>query len=219
MTNIRIETIADMVKEGMVVADIGTDHALLPILLVQNNKSHKVYACDIAEGPLASAKANIEKYHYSSLIQTILSNGFEHVPDDSEVAVIAGMGYLTACGILDEAMHRLPSFKQIILEINRDPDEMRKWISSHHFTIVEERYVHERNHDYVIMSFTCEYHPSYTEKEILLGPVLMQKKEDDYIAYCQKQYEKYKTILEKSSGRSDASIQKKFLILEEFLKQ
>ena len=47
----------------------------------------------------------------------------------------------------------------------------------------------------------------------------MQKKEDVYIAYCQKQYEKYKTILEKSSGRSDASIQKKFLILEEFLKQ
>ena len=163
MKNTRIETIADMVKEGMVVADIGTDHALLPILLVQNNKSTKVYACDIAEGPLASAKTNIEKYHYSSLIQTILSNGFEHVPADSEVAVIAGMGYLTACGILDAAMHRLPSFKQIILEINRDPDEMRKWISSHNFTIVEERYVHERNHDYVIMSFTCEYHPSYTE--------------------------------------------------------
>ena len=63
------------------------------------------------------------------------------------------------------------------------------------------------------------YIDSYTEEEILLGPVLMQKKEDDYIAYCQKQYEKYKTILEKSSGRSDASIQKKFLILEEFLKQ
>ena len=178
-----------------------------------------MYACDIAEGPLASAKSNIEKYHYSSLIQTILSNGFEHVPDDSEVAVIAGMGYLTACGILDAAMHRLPSFKQIILEINRDPDEMRKWISSHNFTIVEERYVHERNHDYVIMSFTCEYHPSYTEEEILLGPVLMRKNEDDYIAYCQKQYEKYKTILEKSSGRSDASIQKKFLIFKEFLKQ
>ena len=116
-------------------------------------------------------------------------------------------------------MHRLPSFKQIILEINRDPDEMRKWISSHNFTIVEERYVHERNHDYVIMSFTCEYHSSYTEEEILLGPVLMQKNEDDYIAYCQKQYEKYKTILERSSGRSDASIQKKFLIFKEFLKQ
>ena len=40
MKNTRIETIADMVKEGMVVADIGTDHALLPILLVQNNKSN-----------------------------------------------------------------------------------------------------------------------------------------------------------------------------------
>ena len=47
----------------------------------------------------------------------------------------------------------------------------------------------------------------------------MQKNEDDYIAYCQKQYEKYKTILERSSGRSDASIQKKFLIFKEFLKQ
>ena len=67
----------------------------------------------------------------------------------------------------------------------------------------------------------CLFSPgySYTEEEILLGPVLMQKNEDDYIAYCQKQYEKYKTILERSSGRSDASIQKKFLIFKEFLKQ
>lgn len=202
MKNIRIERIADMVKEGMVVADIGTDHALLPILLVKNGKSKKVYACDIAEGPLSIAKENIQKYDMQDNIQTILSNGFEYVPMDTQVVVIAGMGYITASMILNQAIDRLPSFKQIITEINRNPEDMRQWISDHHYTIDDEAFVHERNHDYAIISFTTNYHESYTKEEIELGPILMHQKDEEYLSFCKTNYNKISTILEKSNGKA-----------------
>lgn len=202
MKNIRIEKIADMVKEGMIVADIGTDHALLPILLVERGKSKKVYACDISEGPLSAAKENIAKYGLLEFIQPVLSNGFEHVPIDCEVAVIAGMGHITATMILDNALDRLSNFKQIITEINRNPEEMRKWISNHEFKIEDESFVHDRNHDYVIISFSTNHHDSYTDDEIELGPILMTKKDSEYLKYCELMYDKLSLIQQKSNGKS-----------------
>lgn len=217
MKNIRIEKIADMVIEGMVVADIGTDHALLPILLVQQHKTDKVYACDIVEGPLLSAKENIQKYHLEQSITPILSDGLNNVPDDTEVVVIAGMGFLTAKQILENAIERLPHFTQIITEINRDERLMREWISAHHYTIEAETYVHERKHDYSIISFTTHYHDSYTEDEIELGPCFMQQKDHGYISYLKSCIDKYDVILQKAKGNAPI-IQKRKQIIQNYLK-
>ena len=100
MISQRMIEIAKMVKTGMVVADIGTDHAFLPIYLVQKGISPHVYACDVREGPLAIAARNIASYGFDDRIEIILSDGFEKVPEDAETAVIAGMGFFTAKKIL-----------------------------------------------------------------------------------------------------------------------
>lgn len=217
MKNIRIEKIADMVNKGMIVADIGTDHALLPILLVQQGKSNKVYACDIAKGPLESAKANIEKFNLSTHITTILSDGLEHVPSDSEVVVIAGMGYLTAKSILENAQDRLSSFHQIITEINRDPQLMREWISSNNYTITDESFVYEKGHGYSIISFNTNHHESYSELDIEIGPILKEKKDEEYISFLKQQYDKFSFII--SKGSKSKEIMKRKEILQSYLKE
>ena len=61
----RLQTIADFVKKNSVVADIGTDHAHIPIYLIKNNIIDKAYACDINKGPLEKAKENIENFGVS----------------------------------------------------------------------------------------------------------------------------------------------------------
>ena len=60
----RLETILSFVEQGAFVADIGTDHAQLPILLVERNICNKVYACDEKKGPLSIAKENIKVKAY-----------------------------------------------------------------------------------------------------------------------------------------------------------
>ncbi len=193
--NLRIETIADMVKPGVIAADIGTDHAFLPILLMQNKKAEKVYACDVNEGPLKAARRNIAKEGFSEQIETILSNGFEHVPQDTECAVIAGMGFYTAKQILEDAMERLDSLKQIIVEVNRNVTDMRAWISSHRFKIEEERLIHERGFDYIAISFTAKPHEEYSELELLCGTESLRNSAG-YEEYCERMIAKIDEILQ-----------------------
>ena len=198
MMNTRIEKIAEMVKPGMVVADIGTDHAFLPILLIRKGISGKVYACDISEGPLKQARANLAREGLTDAVIPILSDGFDNVPSDTEGAVLAGMGYYTAAAILEKAMVRLPDLKQIIVEVNRNVREMRQWISDHHFTIEDEECIRDRDFDYIAISFTAEEHAPYSGEEILLGPVLMHKDSETYRGYCRKQIKRLDTVIEHS---------------------
>jgi len=203
--NERIKQISTMVDKGLILADIGTDHAQLPIILVSENICDKVYACDVAEGPLRSAKENISHFGLSDKITTILSNGLDKVPSDTNGIVIAGMGYITATMILENGINRLNDFKQIIVQINRDTTDMRKWISEHEYTITNECYIHEKGHDYVSIAFNTNYHEKYNDSDILLGPILKERREEEYLEYCNKQLTKINTILDKSNGKAPHS--------------
>ena len=202
--NLRIQKIADMINKGVVLADIGTDHAFLPILAIKNKKVQKAYACDIAKGPLEIAKRNIQAENLDGQIETILSDGFEHVPIDVDVVVIAGMGYYTAKDILEAAgKKRLSTCKQLIVEVNRKPELLRKWISDHHYTIDQEELITERDFDYIAISFTTDYHESYRDDEILCGVYLQQKKGKEYLSYCDRQIAFISGVLAKYPRNDD----------------
>ena len=49
----RLQLVADFVDRGSRVADIGTDHAYLPVYLVEQNIIPGAIASDLREGPLA----------------------------------------------------------------------------------------------------------------------------------------------------------------------
>ncbi len=217
----RLETIVSLVPNDSIVADIGTDHAQLPIMLVQQNICKKVYACDEKNGPLNIAKENIAKENLSDEIETILSDGFSHIPMDIDVAVIAGMGYYTAEMILENAMNRLDLLNRIIVQINLDSPYMRKWISDHHFTIHEEKYVNERNKDYEIISFSTKQGEALTDEEIYLGPKLMQEKTKEIENYYKKREAKLSHLL-KLKAKDDDSYNitlKQYQILHEYNKK
>ena len=60
--NKRLIKAAEMLGDVKSVADIGTDHAFLPIYLIREGICERVIACDIATGPLSVARTNITKY-------------------------------------------------------------------------------------------------------------------------------------------------------------
>ena len=179
----RIRALAELVPSGSVLADIGTDHGLLPILVVQQGIVRKAYACDVAEGPLSQAEANIAQKGLQDSIQTILGNGFENVPEDCTSAVLAGMGYYTATGILEDAVDRLDQFEAIIVQINADVPMLRKWISNHHFTIQKERTIEDRKKYYTAVVFNTEPHNAYTELQQYAGVEEVQEDKATWIEY------------------------------------
>lgn len=168
----RLQTIYDMVKEPCVLADIGCDHARLPIALLQSHKCSYAYACDIHEGPLLRAKTAIQQAGLQEQIQVILCDGLDGLGDDVTTIVIAGMGYDTITGILLANMDKLSHYKQMIIQCNTHVCALRRWLSNHDLCIDDEQLV-QQHHYYQMLSIHVQKQV-LSEEQCMFGVYLEQ---------------------------------------------
>ncbi|MDO4500992.1 MAG: class I SAM-dependent methyltransferase [Erysipelotrichaceae bacterium] len=195
MLSKRLLEISKMITENEVVYDVGSDHGLLPCFLVTNNICKKAYASDNKDGPLSKAKENIEKFNLTGKVVPILADGIEKIRDDVTTITIAGMGFHTVKHILDGK--DLSKYKKIIVQVNKDVPSLRRYISDRHFTIIDEKVVHDDFY-YEIVAFSPEYHEKYSEKEIEFGPILMKNSENIYLEYLNSRKNMYLSIYKKA---------------------
>ncbi|MFV0380256.1 MAG: tRNA (adenine(22)-N(1))-methyltransferase [Anaerorhabdus sp.] len=193
--NNRLEKIIEFVEFDSVVADIGTDHAYVPCALIRRNIATKCYACDVIEGPLNAAKKNIVNYKLENYIELISSDGLDNVPLDTEVIIIAGMGFKTAIKILERGLSKFSKLKQVIVQINKHSELLRSWISDKEYLIDKEGIVSDGKHFYEIISFKLNGGRKYSNEEILFGPILMKQRDVEYIELLKKNRNNYLQIL------------------------
>lgn len=151
----RLQTIHNMVKSPCIVADIGCDHGLLPIALIESKTCAKAYACDINEGPLSRARQAIQDAGLQNKIEPVLCDGLDALNEHVTTVIIAGMGYDTITGILSANMNKLKHYKQIIIQCNNHVSELRQWLSAHGLCIDDEQLVKE-HHFYQMLSIHVE---------------------------------------------------------------
>jgi tRNA (adenine22-N1)-methyltransferase len=142
----RLAACAELVRRGKSIADIGTDHALLPIFLWQSGWTD-IIASDLNEGPLNSARANALKFKAG--IRLVLSDGFENLPPRDDV-IIAGMGGELIAGILSGCKHKNADTRFILQPMTRQ-EVLRQELQGMGFGIVHETITHERNKTYSII--------------------------------------------------------------------
>lgn len=100
----RLRAVADMVTPGLVLADIGTDHAYIPIYLTEQKRIPRAIAMDVNKGPLLRANTHIQEHALSGRIETRLSDGLTALrPGEAQSIVIAGMGGALTIRILKNA--------------------------------------------------------------------------------------------------------------------
>ena len=134
----RLCTVADYVRNGAVVADIGTDHAYLPIYLAQTNKIQRAVASDINVGPLDRARINIEKNCLNNVIDTYLTNGLNGIEKFEPTDIlICGMGGELIAKIIDESSYVKNNGVRLILQPMTMVKELREYLSNGFFTIAE----------------------------------------------------------------------------------
>lgn len=147
----RLETAAQWVSQGTRLCDVGTDHAALPIWLMEQGKLTGAIATDIRPGPLDRARRNVERYGYADQIQLRLCDGLAAVqPGEVDTVSICGMGGKMMISIL-EAAPWTASGVQLILQPMKAPGELRQWLLGHGYTIQEERTLWEEGHWYTLM--------------------------------------------------------------------
>lgn len=121
------------------VADIGTDHAYLPVYLVRMGLADRALACDIRPGPLSSATENICKAGLEDRIQTLLTDGLHGVePFAPDHILIFGMGGELIAKILSEAEWIRSSSVRLILQPMSRAEALRGYLWSSGFAIVGE---------------------------------------------------------------------------------
>lgn len=136
----RLRLCAEMVREGSLLADIGTDHAYLPIWLVAAGKCPGAVAVDVREGPLERARENVVRYHMEEQIRLSLSSGLSALgPEDADDIVIAGMGGELIAEILGAAPWGRDSEKRLILQPMTTAPELRCWLRENGFGILQEK--------------------------------------------------------------------------------
>ena len=146
----RLFEVAQMIGSCRLLADVGTDHAHLPVFMIQNGQCSRAFACDVNEGPLLRAKSAVEKYGLSDCIDLIRSDGLHVVPEEYDALVIAGMGGDLISRILYE--HPPICAEKLILQPMTKPEVLRRFLFRHGYSIAEERAVTEGEKRYIIFS-------------------------------------------------------------------
>ena len=148
----RLALCASYVAENSRLADIGTDHAYLPIALALENRISYAVACDIAEGPLERAKENIRKYDLEDKIQTRLSDGLVNVSrEEIDTVIIAGMGGELIAKILSDCPYSRDKDLTLILQPMTRYEKLISWLYENGFAIESQQAVTEENKRYTVM--------------------------------------------------------------------
>jgi tRNA (adenine22-N1)-methyltransferase len=130
---------AALVPAGSVLADIGTDHAHLPVHLVRQGICPRAIASDIGEGPLQNAAQTVSRAGLEAQIELRLSNGFAcFAPADATCWVLAGMGGTLMARLLTQAAWLCAPGTVLVLQPMRHAWEVRAWLCSHGFCIEME---------------------------------------------------------------------------------
>ena len=89
----RLMAIAELVRKDKIFADIGTDHAYLPVYLVEKGIVNHAIAADLRVGPLDNAKETVVSHNLTDKIELRLSDGLDNFKDNEvEEIAVAGMG-------------------------------------------------------------------------------------------------------------------------------
>lgn len=151
LTN-RLLMTAKFVYGGGTLIDVGTDHAYLPVSLIQNGLIKKAVACDIHQKPLENARKTVESYNLSDKITLCISDGLQNInPDEADEIVIAGMGGTLISEIIEKAPWLKNKKKHLILQPQTKAEQLRTFLYNGGYEILEEKAVFEGQRLYIAM--------------------------------------------------------------------
>ena len=209
--NDRLKKIGDLVEANSFCLDIGCDHALLDIYLVNQNKNIKAIASDIASGPVEQAKQNIKREHLENEIEVRLGDGLSTYSEEVNTAIISGMGGRTIIGICKNNYKTFKKIDTYILSPNNYQEDVKRFMCKNGYYIENEEFVKDKKFIYQIIKF-YKGKKKYSRREYFFGPVFLKKKDKLFGEYYERELksrEIYVNVLPKNF------IWKKFITKQE----
>lgn len=201
----RLQAIADQVPQGAVFADIGTDHAYLPVWLLLDGRIDHAIAADLREGPLSRAKETAAQYGVTDQVSFRLCDGLTGIQaGEANSIAIAGMGGETIASILAAA----PWTKdcQLLLQPMTSFPDLRLWMQENGYRIMQEKIVREGNRLYSVWSATSGDMPKLSNAELWAGRQSDDPLRKEYLSYIAGKLERSLRGRQAASVRDEAAI-------------
>ena len=196
MISKRLELVASFVPQGAILLDVGSDHAYLPIELVERGQIESAIAGEVVEGPYQSAVKNVEAHGLKEKIQVRLANGLAAFEEGDQVSVItiAGMGGRLITRILEEGLDKLANVERLVLQPNNREDDLRIWLQENGFQIVAESILEEAGKFYEILVVEVGQ-MKLSASDVRFGPFLSKEVSPVFVQKWQKEAEKLEFAL------------------------
>lgn len=198
----RLSAVAGLVRKNSILADIGTDHAYLPVFLIENNVINSAIASDIGKGPLDNARKTVEKYGLTDKIQLRLSDGLKNFqPDEVNEISVAGMGGLLISEFIENTKWLKNDDIHLILQPMTHVEELRKCLFDNGFVIDNEVVAKDGDKLYIVLSaYYYSDKTAYTEMDLIVGRLSYNEDElsKEYLNKIFNKYSKKLTALKKA---------------------
>jgi len=173
----RLQAVADFVPTGVKMADIGTDHAYLPIALLEAGRIAAAIACDVNEGPYQVARGTIAAAGRSHEITLRLGNGLLPLQaGEVDVVTIAGMGGSLMRQILEQSPAVVSRLQGLILQPMNAVPQLRCWLYENGWHLEAEALAEEDGRLYEILYAVPGKQSVPDELLLAIGPLLWQNK-------------------------------------------
>lgn len=185
----RLQAIANLITPCQCMADIGTDHAYLPVWLCLNHVCKTAIAADINQGPLDRAAATVGRFGLTDKISLRLGSGADPLtPGEADAIVIAGMGGLLIGELLMANPEVFKEAKQILLQPMSSIPELRETLYKTGYTICQEILVPKEEKLYHLLSVEQkrETEPR-TATDFILGKELCAQKPPHFPEYLNRE--------------------------------
>lgn len=205
MLSPRLKAVADLVPALRCVADIGSDHALLPLYLIEKGIAQRAIAVEKARGPAATARRAVAAAGMEERIEVRVGEGLSSLSaGEAEVVVIAGMGGETIAAILTAGATVARTARLVITQPMNRAAFFRHWLTQNGWRICAEGLAKERKHLYQVIAIVSGIGQELSWLEEELGPCLLTSRHPflkELAARTLRYYEQRLTGLSRASGR------------------
>lgn len=195
--SMRLERVAANVPAGARLADIGSDHAYLPVALMRRGAITAAVAGEVATTPFHAAQRTVRDNGLEQQVTVRLADGLAAVePHDGITAIsLCGMGGETIRDILESGKVHLSGQERLILQPNGGEQPLRQWLMDNGYSILSEELLQENRFYYEIIVAERTGPVLYSAEELYFGPLQMQARSPAFIAkWLRMLRQKHKTL-------------------------
>ncbi|WP_018247774.1 tRNA (adenine(22)-N(1))-methyltransferase [Orenia marismortui] len=196
----RLKKVIELLDLPANTADIGTDHAYVPIYLANNTDCSKLIASDYNKQPCQAASKHIHQAGIEDRVEVRQGSGLS-VLDRNEVTqvIIAGMGSRTIINILEDDYNLAQGLEKLVLQPMAGAGSLRKWLANNNFKIVDESLVREDDRLYQIIAARPGNMEINNEFILELGPKLLENRDSLLNYYFNELEKKWQEVIDKIS--------------------